>query len=262
MNKSILVGIAFFVTVDCCAAASFDCGKASTAVEKLICANKELSELDEKLSLEYEKQLKWMADLDKKVAEKTKQDKKWSLESQNRGRQREWLALERNSCLTADCLKVEYQARLSDFDYRQAKTEGGARFDLLPTSPTIPKQVLGVYTQITDLTSVNTEGTGFEKYGEHEDYVKIFETEDGKASVELWLTFGNSHLCRLEGVGVWKENHIEVYEKSEYNDFPCRLRLYSDGKVVLLRDPGGICTQMSCGARGSLDRSKLNKSVR
>ncbi len=34
-------------------AASFDCGKAKTRVEKLICANAELSKLDEQLSREY-----------------------------------------------------------------------------------------------------------------------------------------------------------------------------------------------------------------
>ena len=262
MRKPILIGIALFGVVDCCSAASFDCANASTSVEKLICTNKELSELDEKLSAEYEKSLKWQADLAKKVAKKTKQDRKWSLESQTRARQREWLHLERNSCISVDCLKATYQARLSDFDYRQARTEGGARFDLLLAGTAIPKNVLGVYTQVTDLTSVNAEGTGFEKYGEHEDYVKILDTENGKASVELWLTFGNSHICRLEGLGVWRENHVEVYEKSGLSELPCRLRLYSDGKEVLLRDPSGICTQMSCGARGSLDRSKLKKNVR
>lgn len=262
VHRLVFAGIILFGTVEPCAAASFDCSKASSSVERLICANQDLSELDERLATEYQKRLEWAADLDKRAAKKLEQDGRWSQESQTRIRQRDWLKLERNSCVSVDCLKATYLARLSDFDSRQAANEGGARFDLLPISPTISKHVLGVYTQMTDLTSVSADGTGFEKIGEHEDYVKIFDAENGKANVELWLTFANGHLCRLEGIGAWRENHIEVYEESDLYDQPCRLRLYSDGKEVLLRDPGGICTRMSCGARGWLDRSKLKKNVR
>lgn len=261
MSRYILTGIIFLGVIGESSAADFDCGKAETSVERLICSDSQLSEMDDKLSVKYKQQLARAVDTDKKVPQGTMPNIEWSAESQTKNRQVAWLNLERNTCITVDCLKAEYLSRLSDFDDRGRSTEGEARFDLLPKASTIPDRVFGTYTAMADLTSVNENHTGFEKYGEHEDYVKIVDAKDGNANVEIWLTFENNHVCQFEGTGVWRENHVEVYEQAELNQPPCRLRLYSDGKAVLLRDPGHICAQMSCGARGSLDRSRLNKNV-
>ncbi len=75
-------------------AASFDCGKAGTKVEKLICADQELSKLDEDLASAYGSAL---AQADKpdtlKQAQKT------------------WLKL-RNTCTDQTCIKRAYESRL------------------------------------------------------------------------------------------------------------------------------------------------------
>jgi uncharacterized protein len=76
-------------------AASFDCTKAATKVEKLICSDTQLSQSDEELMSAYTKALKETPDTE-------------SLKKQ----QREWLKNVRNSCADVDCLRVEYKNRI------------------------------------------------------------------------------------------------------------------------------------------------------
>lgn len=76
-------------------AASFDCAKASTKVEKAICADEELSKLDEDLGKAYSEALPKAPDPE-------------SLKQQ----QKQWLR-ERNKCSDTACLKQAYQTRLS-----------------------------------------------------------------------------------------------------------------------------------------------------
>jgi uncharacterized protein len=51
--KRLALFAAFLMASNLAFAASFDCGKAHTRVEKLICGNKELSELDSELGIAY-----------------------------------------------------------------------------------------------------------------------------------------------------------------------------------------------------------------
>lgn len=74
-------------------AASFDCKKAGTKVEKMICADKQLSRLDEELADYYS------AD-DAGVTDATRQA------------QRAWAA-KRNACTTAACVETQYHLRIS-----------------------------------------------------------------------------------------------------------------------------------------------------
>jgi len=83
-----------FANTSC--AASFDCAKAGTKVEKMICADPELSKLDEDLSAAYGKALKESSDL-----------------SALRQQQRNWLA-ERNGCLDSDCLESSYRSQIGE----------------------------------------------------------------------------------------------------------------------------------------------------
>lgn len=75
--------------------ASFDCSKAKSANEKLICSNETLSRLDDALSQEYQKLLKQYSD--------TKPVMQW---------QRSWLRSEALNCKDSDCLIKSYQKRI------------------------------------------------------------------------------------------------------------------------------------------------------
>jgi uncharacterized protein len=96
-------------------AASFDCGKAQTQVEHLICDNPEISKLDDELDAQYKLALQ-----DHTRAEATKFS------------QRQWLQ-ERNRCSTAVCLRDTYLGRIWHL-------QGASRAVVQPSTTTIPDQ--------------------------------------------------------------------------------------------------------------------------
>jgi uncharacterized protein len=77
-------------------AASFDCTKAQSKVEHLICDNTSISKLDEELNAAYKTALQ-----DEKQADSIKQA------------QKQWMK-ERNGCVDADCVRSAYEARLHE----------------------------------------------------------------------------------------------------------------------------------------------------
>jgi uncharacterized protein YecT (DUF1311 family) len=85
------------VTASLSHAASFDCKRASTAVEKLICNDPDLSRLDSELNARYRERLAAAPGL---VEE-----------------QRSWLA-KRNACNSTACIKLHYLDRLSEVTER------------------------------------------------------------------------------------------------------------------------------------------------
>ncbi len=87
-------------------AASFDCGKAATAIEKLICGTNELSVLDSELQKNYEKALSSLDGSDKESLIKE---------------QRNWIKYVRNICAEGACLERVYRSRIALL----AKTKDG-----------------------------------------------------------------------------------------------------------------------------------------
>ena len=97
-------------------AASFDCAKAKTKIEKQICSNTKLSELDDKLTALYNKVL-----AQSPVPEDTKEQ------------QREWVKGSRNVCKDAACLERAYASRISDLE---------KELNNLPFKPSLEKPLL------------------------------------------------------------------------------------------------------------------------
>jgi uncharacterized protein YecT (DUF1311 family) len=95
----LIVGIIFSMLflLTTAQAASFDCEKAASEVEKLICGDDELSRLDESLNKAYLQALK-RNDIKKQTIE----------------RQRQWLKNERNACQNAECLRKAYETRIKE----------------------------------------------------------------------------------------------------------------------------------------------------
>jgi uncharacterized protein len=96
--------------------ASFDCAKAKTKIEKQICSNTKLSELDDKLTALYNKIL-----AQSPVPEDTKEQ------------QREWVKGSRNVCKDAACLERAYASRISDLE---------KELNNLPFKPSLEKPLL------------------------------------------------------------------------------------------------------------------------
>ena len=89
-------------------AASFDCGKASTPVEKTICSDERLSNLDSDLGRAYKAALQNSANPANLKAE-----------------QKNWVA-QRNRCTDMTCLASAYQARLVALNAPQQASTSGA----------------------------------------------------------------------------------------------------------------------------------------
>lgn len=76
-------------------AASFDCARASTKVEKMICSIPTLSGLDEQLDAQFKQNIKEVHESKSLLHE-----------------QKLWLVNTRNMCVDSDCLRMAYIARI------------------------------------------------------------------------------------------------------------------------------------------------------
>jgi uncharacterized protein len=214
-------------------AASFDCSRASTSIEKLICNDKELSRQDETLAQAYR------AALSSENAEAA------------RASQRRWLEQERNSCDNSDtnpghialCLRSRYDERIF----------------VLAAMATPKERVLGLYTRTDPACFVSSAPEGHECSGETTSSISVTAHDDG-LHVAMELYFFNGHQCNLEGTADWKDGKLLV--KGPPEAMQCRLELYSDGRHITSRvsDEMSDACQQYCGARGTLNRASLEKS--
>ena len=85
-------------------AAGFDCAKAQSRVEKLVCARPELSRLDDELAKAFETIRKETAGIDGATG---KASFSFGVEHDR------WRTTIRDKCRTASCLKKAYEARLA-----------------------------------------------------------------------------------------------------------------------------------------------------
>lgn len=95
-------------------AASFDCKKAKTAIEKMICEDAELSRFDEELAGKYKKALSLV-----------------SYREQMKRQQQAWLKTLRDACKDETCLAREYRDRIAALN----STLAAATFKRKPEDP-------------------------------------------------------------------------------------------------------------------------------
>src|SRR5215831_907935 len=101
MQRALLT-VAIMVAPGIVAGASFNCSKASTSVEKTICASKALSNLDEQLAQAYESVI-LLSDNPDGV----------------KRQQQEWLRNVRDRCRDEACLQGAYESRLAQLNATQ-----------------------------------------------------------------------------------------------------------------------------------------------
>jgi len=98
-NKNYLkIGLLCALSVNVAMGASFDCNKATSSVEKMICNNVMLSELDEQLGKQYKEALNNASDTNKILIKKE---------------QKSWMKDEQKICKTNTCLEIAYRSRIS-----------------------------------------------------------------------------------------------------------------------------------------------------
>jgi len=104
-------------------AADFDCKLATTKIEKLICSDATVSQLDADLGVAYRNRSLW--DYNKLNYWYHGDDRHENIGSYNKWKagykaaQRRWLKEIRNACTTTDCLIKAYRARITDINGQQ-----------------------------------------------------------------------------------------------------------------------------------------------
>mgnify|MGYP000872506163 CR=1 FL=1 len=114
MKKYVLLSLILFMAAPDVHAASFDCKRAKTTVEKMICSDAEVSKFDEELDRTYKKALALV-----------------SYKAQMKKQQQEWIRTLRNACEDEACLLREYRDRIAALN----STIAAAAFKRKPEDP-------------------------------------------------------------------------------------------------------------------------------
>jgi uncharacterized protein len=159
--RSVIVFLAVIVIVapGVAAGASFDCSEARTGVEKTICADKELSDLDEELAKAYESVISSSDNADLVKRE-----------------QKEWLRSVRDKCRDEACLKDAYTNRLAQLSATRQpeewKTFSDADLGVEFSYPSSRKVKVGCRGSKKCIALIG-------KPMPHSDYIIAFEVFDG-----------------------------------------------------------------------------------
>ena len=170
-------------------AASFDCAKAGTKIEKLICGDAELSKLDEELNAAYKAAVQ-----DKTKAKAVKQA------------QKQWMK-ERNGCEDAACVKGAYEARLSLLagTYTSTGESVAAKQNVTPAISKLDDELGKVY---HDVLSKANEEHKQRLMAEQKHWL-----EHTRNACSNETCFKHAYWSRLAALAAYFEPHSPLYKK-------------------------------------------------
>ena len=207
-------------------AASFDCGKVTSRMEKMICGSPTLSALDESLAAAY------------KAAGKDRDNGALSLD------QRQWLKNTRDACRDAACVEKA----------------GNERLALLTRwhEPEAPNDsIYGNYVLAREISFYSPQGSSVEKA---DDCLVIKKGRNG-IDFSINLIQSNGHTCSIDGSATLAGNvYSFVPGKDQAGLANCQLRLKVKRHTIELEDADGACRAYACGMRAGLDRIEFLRS--
>lgn len=132
--KIIAIALSSLLVVALAHAASFDCAKAQSKVEHMICDDSELSKLDEELGSRYKAALQSQSNV-----------------SNIEGAQREWLR-QRDACVNSACIEKLYRKRIGQMNSTQSTTAQARAAKLhharRPERPALPANRFPPYPEV------------------------------------------------------------------------------------------------------------------
>lgn len=228
--------------------ASFDCKKAITWVEKTICENPELSNLDEAMAKKYKNNLVNESD--------DKDSKDWVVYEQ-----RTWLKFQRNTCKDTSCLIREYKERIEDKAYYGITWEYPDELNRLDLPS---KNAFGRFSESTQISIYNPDTERWDDAEEAKNSISIHKVANKPylAIIDGVLIFTNAHTCEIEvSKATWSQNHWVISD--EQQNEATELHLYPashKGKTQLvLTDPANQFRERHCGMRGYFDGIVLER---
>lgn len=245
MKKSALAIISILGTTLLPAAAhsaSFDCKKAATWVEKTVCANAELSKLDDAMANKYKRDLANIANEE-------------DIETYKNNMiidQKLWLNFQRNTCKDTKCLIREYKEYIGEKTYYDWNDEQSS-YDF-PN-----KNAFGEFSKNFQISIYNIDGKRKNTLQDATNALSINKVDNKPylSIIEGVLIFNNAHTCEVEATkATWSQNHW-VINDDDQQDETVELRLYPalyKGKAqLLLRDIDNQYRELHCGMRGYFD---------
>lgn len=206
-------------------AASFDCGKATKPVERMICETGNLSTLDEQLSTAYKATMKAAT-----TASTT------NTSDVLKSSQQRWLRGTRDACKNVQCLENAYVSRIA---FLLQWNED------VPANSKIDGKVDGNYAFSHDMEFAN--GT----HATVQDCLAIKSTGNAQAQVNTILVQSNGHNCSLNGKFALADNvYSYLPGKGESDIQNCQIKLTVKQHQIVLSAVGDGCNS-HCGARAS-----------
>lgn len=211
-----------------CHGAGFDCSRATSAIERQICTDPDLSRLDTDLTAAY---------------------KQATTSASDRGAlgydQRQWLR-ERNRCREAGCLKAAYRNRIQDL----------RAWNVVDPSP---RNLDGHYVVQRDNSIFNPE-TRKDEPVKTADCLTLSRTTKPGLAFDLSLMGANGHSCSVQGTANPVASGYEFRpDPASDADAPadCVLRIAVSRGAIAFRDVGGACRTYYCGMRASIDGAQF-----
>ena len=228
-------------------AASFDCNKASTWLEKTICRSSELSKLDEALAKKYRKDLNYAAN-----------DEDSDIYKNNVIIDRKlWLNFQRNTCKDTKCLIREYEEHIGEKTYSDWTDE-------LSSSDLPDKNAFGEFSKNLQISVYNVDGKRKNTLQDATNTLSINKVGNKPylSIIEGIFVFNNAHTCEIEtSKATWSQNHWVIYDNSQDKEVRLKLypALYQGKNQLLLKDVDNQFKSGHCGARGYFDGIVLER---
>ena len=226
-------------------AASFDCNKATTWIEKTICTNTELSDLDEAMAKKYREDINNAANNEDSEVYRNNVIIDQKL----------WLTFQRNTCKDTECLIREYTEHIEE------QTNYGVAWnfsDELSPSDLPRKSAFGKFSQTSQISIYNSGTQRWEDTGKAKNTVSIHSVANKPylSIIEGVLIFTNAHICDLgESKAIWSQNHWVINDDQPDKNVELRLypAFYKGRTQLLLRDIDNQYRELHCGMRGYFD---------
>lgn len=208
-------------------AASFDCSKAQSRVEKEICASPALSQLDARMGYAWKKLL--AADSSNK-----------RLIKQQRG----WLKKRNQECSSGEspCIEASYHEQIRELESQ------------LATATILRKQSCSGISEYPHLSSAFDENGEWSTFIDSDTLI-LDPLDDQHLAFSLSSTGSNAHMCNITGIAskkgdhyAWTTTHI-AYDSGEAQQ--CTLRFHSwehDYRTISIPQENDNITAMNCQA--------------
>ena len=214
-------------------AASFDCARAASAVEKTICGHARLSALDDELAATYAQARRLSAD---PAALKTAQQA--------------WIKDERVKEDDAGSIEAAYLARIEEIRLDPALKKA------LFAQQAAPASVPGRYSETEPLCLLVDSGTDCKTPGDVENYIDVRSGPGQALMVDSSILFIEGHECSIKGEAEWVGGELRV---PALTDSRCVLIVrFPEGHAVT-DDPNNLCKWALCGMRGGYSNISLPK---